>query len=243
MVTPYPSDEELVAYADGELDLARTRSITAAMADDPLLAARVEGLKATRARLKEAFAGIAHEPVPPSLTRFVMSGGAAEAISSEARTEAPRRPARSLPLAAALAGLLVGATATWVALRPATSPPVTAASMASALEVPLGTLADGSSGSFAAAGTVALRQTVRTRAGLCRSFTVTESPARSYDGVACRVEGAWQVQVMALASNGNAFVPAGAAGPVDAFLDAAEAGDPLPADAVKRLIDRRWAGD
>lgn len=242
MVTPYPSDEELVAYADGELDLPRTRSIAAAIADDPLLAARVEGLRATRARLKEAFAGIANEPVPSSLTRFVMSGGAADAISIEPRAT-PRRPARSLPMAAALAGVLVGATATWVALRPATSPPVTAASLASALEVPLGTWTDGSSGSFAAAGTVALRQTVRTRAGLCRSFTVTESPALSYDGVACRVEGAWQVQVMALASNGNTFVPAGASGPVDAFLDAAEAGDPLPADAVKRLIDRRWAGD
>lgn len=242
MVTPYPSDEELVAYADGELDLAATTSIAAAIADDPLLAARVEGLRATRARLKEAFAGIANEPVPSSLTRFVMSGGAGETASTKAGAP-PRRPARSLPMAAALAGLVVGATATWVALRPAASPPVTAASMASALEVPLGTWADGSSGSIAAAGTVALRQTVRTRAGLCRSFTVTESPARAYDGVACRIEGAWQVQVMALASNGNAFVPAGAAGPVDAFLDAAEAGDPLPADAVKRLIERRWAGD
>lgn len=241
-MTPYPSDEELVAFADGELDLAAATSIAAAIADDPLLAARVEGLKATRARLKEAFAGIANEPVPSSLTRLVMSGGAAEAASTETRA-APRRPARSLPMAAALAGLLVGATATWVALRPGTSPPVTTASTAFALEIPLGTWTDGSSGSSGAAGTVTLRQTVRTRAGLCRSFTVTESPARAYDGVACRIEGAWQVQVMALAANGNAFVPAGAAGPVDAFLDAAEAGDPLPADEVKRLINRRWAGD
>lgn len=243
MATLHPSDEELVAYVDGELDLAKAMSITEALADDPPLAARVNLFRTTRARLKDAFSPVMQEPVPPSLTRFVMSGGGVEPAPSITATAVARRALRTVPMAAALGGLILGASATWLALRPMSSPSWTPASLAAALETPLATLADGSSGTPAATATVALRHTVRTRAGLCRSFTLTTSGAHPYDGLACRIAGAWQVQVMAAAPEGDAFVPAGAIRPVDAFLDAAEASDPLPADEVKRLIERRWAGD
>lgn len=63
-----PTREELAAFADGELDPARTAEIEAVLAVDPALAAEVEAHRALKMRLSAHFAPILDEPLPARLT-------------------------------------------------------------------------------------------------------------------------------------------------------------------------------
>uniref|UniRef100_UPI003A5C06AF anti-sigma factor family protein n=1 Tax=Phaeobacter italicus TaxID=481446 RepID=UPI003A5C06AF len=57
----YFTDEELVAYLDGETDFAPVAEITAALAQDPALQARLAALEIDRAALAEGFADLQPE--------------------------------------------------------------------------------------------------------------------------------------------------------------------------------------
>src|ERR1043165_5881394 len=63
------TDEELVAYADGELPPDRAKLIAEACAAEPQLAARVRLFNESRAALRDAFAQQAGEPVPERLLK------------------------------------------------------------------------------------------------------------------------------------------------------------------------------
>jgi anti-sigma factor RsiW len=59
----YFSDEELVAYLDGEADFAPSDAIEAARTEDPALQARLDALALDHAALKTAFADLAPDQV------------------------------------------------------------------------------------------------------------------------------------------------------------------------------------
>ena len=61
------TDEQLMAYADGELPAAERGAVEAELARDPALAAQVDGYRAGRRLLKQRFAAVAGEPVPQRL--------------------------------------------------------------------------------------------------------------------------------------------------------------------------------
>ena len=63
---PY-TDEELVAYADGELPAAKAEEIAQAAKVDASVEARIEAFRESRRLLKAAFAPRASEPVPKRL--------------------------------------------------------------------------------------------------------------------------------------------------------------------------------
>lgn len=60
-------DEDLQAYVDGRLDERRRAAVLQRLARDPDAAARVEQWRAQRLALRQAFGGIADEPVPARL--------------------------------------------------------------------------------------------------------------------------------------------------------------------------------
>ena len=62
------SDEELMAYVDGELDAARLESLRLEIAASADLSRRVAEQRALRDRLHRAFDPALHEPVPARLT-------------------------------------------------------------------------------------------------------------------------------------------------------------------------------
>ncbi|WP_378134880.1 anti-sigma factor family protein [Chelatococcus sp. GCM10030263] len=105
------SEDDLNAYVDRALDAARQAEVEAYLAAHPDVARRVAGFARQRDQLREAFAPIAQEPVPPelSLTRMI---------------EARRRPARDHWRVAAAAVLLLaaGAGGGWLA-RGSVTPP------------------------------------------------------------------------------------------------------------------------
>ncbi|WBL32459.1 anti-sigma factor [Sinirhodobacter sp. HNIBRBA609] len=61
------TEDELQRYIDGRLDPARAEAVRRALANNPALAAEVEGQIADRAALRNALAGRAAEPVPERL--------------------------------------------------------------------------------------------------------------------------------------------------------------------------------
>ncbi len=113
------STQQLLAYADGELDAAEARAVEAAIAADPLLAARLEAEKHLRATLKGHLDPVAQEPVPEAFAAMIAAareddledhGDRADHAKAHATTGAPRdksvpsaRPAPVLDFAAAKA--------------------------------------------------------------------------------------------------------------------------------------------
>jgi anti-sigma factor RsiW len=83
-------DQELMAYADGELDAQRRRAIEAALAADAALRARVAALRAQRERVAAAYAEVLDDPVPARLRALL-------------EREAQQQPAEIVDLAAARA--------------------------------------------------------------------------------------------------------------------------------------------
>ena len=71
--TPAITDEQLMAYADGELDAPMREVVEAALAADPALVSRLAAHEALRERLRGAFAAELDEPVPARLRRICAS--------------------------------------------------------------------------------------------------------------------------------------------------------------------------
>ena len=67
MMSPsYPTEYELHAFIDDELDATRREEIAAILRQDPALAARVAAYQSDRDLLRLALGGIAQEPLPAS---------------------------------------------------------------------------------------------------------------------------------------------------------------------------------
>jgi hypothetical protein len=83
--------------------------------------------------------------------------------------------------------------------------------------------------------------------GVCRTFAARGGGAdgSGWRGVACRHDRSWAVEVLVAdvaANNGGGFMPASdqATQTIDAFLDAAGAGERLDAAAERQLRESDW---
>jgi anti-sigma factor RsiW len=65
------TDEQIAAYADGELQGADKARIAEAIAADPALAQKLDAHKALKAKLGAHFAPILDAPVPDRLTALL----------------------------------------------------------------------------------------------------------------------------------------------------------------------------
>lgn len=103
-------DERLMAYADGELPALDAKRIEAAMANDPVLAARVARFRAVRRALRTAYDDVVKEPVPDHLRALIGDLATHEPAENRPATQ-PRRAVGNRPswwvIAVAVAGGLV----------------------------------------------------------------------------------------------------------------------------------------
>lgn len=115
------SDEQLMAYADGELEEATRREIAAAIERDPALAERVRAHERTRAQVHGAFAPVLEEGIPERLIAAVSaspdrSGAVGDLRQARERKEQQTRRRWSFAdwgamAASLLLGIIVGRTA------------------------------------------------------------------------------------------------------------------------------------
>lgn len=97
-----PTDEQLSAWLDGELDDTARAAVESWLRDHPDDAARVRAWAADRDALRAHFGPVRDEPVPEALRRTALQGG--------------RRPAAGAWRHARAAGLLLGGVALGAAL-------------------------------------------------------------------------------------------------------------------------------
>jgi anti-sigma factor RsiW len=222
----------LVAYVDGELDPERARTVAATIRDDAEAQAIVAALRRSAAAVKGAFDEPLHQPVPARLLGTLERGAAclreAEAASLRRRQAGDRDrvvPLRGrrfdlrrslLPLAAALAALVVGFGGGYVFQAPERDQSLRLAGTATAdpaaerFEETLyrALAADAMGDPFAyddpesgARGTVALLGRVDTSLGVpCREFrheATRGAATTAAQGLACRAgDGSWSVLVL-----------------------------------------------
>ena len=113
------SDDRLIAYLDGELEVAERREIEAWLDADPAARERLAALAETASLVRLAFDEVVHEPVPDRLIAAARGETVAAAPGAQVlpfkqqwRTRGGSPAARSwwmgLPVAASLFGLLIG---------------------------------------------------------------------------------------------------------------------------------------
>ena len=117
------SDDRLVAYLDGELDVAQRREVEAWLDADPAACRRIAALAEAAHLLRLAFDEAIHEPVPDRLIAAARGEAAPPQSGAQilpfrrrlgAQIVAPRRWRMGLPVAASLLGLLVGSSITYL---------------------------------------------------------------------------------------------------------------------------------
>ncbi|WP_298914429.1 hypothetical protein [uncultured Roseobacter sp.] len=247
------TDEELMAYADGELGTERALQLDAALVSNAALNLRLETFAETRELSQKSFEKALHEPVPEHLVQKVRN------LAAEYQTHAPPEdrkiiafgqksvsaPFWKLPLAAALAlavglgaGLLVStdstqsargivlATLTEVELNDLldTVPSGELEQLADSTQItPIATFYDGS-------------QT------LCREFELRSTDGPTVVSVACEQNGTWNLRLAVATAkmDENGYVPASSLQALDAYLDGLNAGPPLdPAAEAAALQNLR----
>ena len=239
------SDDLLAAYVDGELDEAERLRVEQAIARDARLAQRVAQQRALRSRLRNAFEGVLHEPVPQRLVnaaRGESPAGPAQIIDlARVRAQRARRTERRRPTiprraaTAIAASLLVGlGTGLLIEHMVASSGPTeyrNGALLASGLLNRA--LNDQLASAPPASGAVRIGLSFQARTGgYCRSFTLDE--ARLMAGLACRQQDRWRIVTLI----GNE-TPTTAGSPAQGYR---MAGSAVPA-LLRQAISEHTTGD
>jgi hypothetical protein len=236
------TDEELMAYADGELTPLEAKRIEAAMAEDAALAARVARFRSVRSALRKAYDSVVSEPVPEHLRALLGDVAASEpAPVADLDAERGKRTWRLGPpaWAAIAASLVVGV----LAGRSMTPQPLLDANglyagptLTRVLDQRLASAPENQT------ATTRIGLTFRTEGGdVCRTFS-HEARERVVSGMACRVDERWAIRMALTDPAANAeYRQAGAPAPgVLEAVDEIIAGEPLDAEQERALRENRW---
>lgn len=240
------SDEMLMAYADGELDLVSRAEIEAAMAADPEVARAVLRHRALARRVQTAYQDVLDEPVPAALARLADAPVTAPVVDLAAKRSAReltraasgrwQLPQWSAIAASVALGLFVGVL--WMR-TPGGPYEATADGLIArgALDAALSEQLAGSLGS----GGPQVGISFRDRGGAyCRTFHLQQEAPLA--GLACRSGDAWKLQVLAAATSQQGELQPAAAMPMAVLraVDAAIEGEPLDAAAESAARDAGW---
>ena len=238
------SQEQIVAYVDGELDDAGRAAVEAAAATDPVVAANIAAHRSLRAQLAAAFGPIADEPVPEPLTRAASQpsllpaswGGGSAARGADGGVRHVRFGHPTLPQITAMAACLVAGVLLTFAI---TSPRGDFTSGSNGL-IARGALKQALNTQLAAdTGTGPhIGMTFRDESGaVCRTFTTAAN-----EGLACRDGSDWRIDVAARAEAKTEFSQASSP-LITQAVEARIAGDVFDADAEQKARDGGWGSE
>lgn len=245
MSTEKFDDETLMAFADGELDEARSLALEQALETDEALAERLAVFLDSRRLVGDALKPLIDEPVPEALlasVRQMAEEAQRKTVAQEDNVVAFRPkpqphaapPARRwlMPLAASLVAVISGAVGYTVG-RTGPAETRAGAEIATALDRE----ASGKDVALGASG--AMLNIVATfrdaRGALCREYEV-KGPASSTLTVACRQDGGWATRLALTAPKAEGYVPASSQETIDAYLASIEAGAPLSAEEELKAL-------
>jgi hypothetical protein len=234
-MTVQPTQEELMAYADGELAPEHMKRIEAALASRADLRAVVEDHRRTRAAALQAFDEMAKAPMSPELARVAASLSAPQARSA-GRTIL--KPMLAWPAAAAaclvmgvFAGSLATASNDLIDWRDGPSAGVR---LARVLERSPTGEASGDKGRQA----IVVASFKSGDGRFCRQFELGQGAT---DGVACRSDKGWGIIALAQRPGGpGGYQAAGGASPVAQAVTGLEPGPRIEGEAERALIAGKW---
>jgi len=228
------TDEEIMAYVDGEMMPLERLRFEKRLRTDPALAESVERHRALRESITGHFAPIAEEPVPDHLVASL--GQRSNVIAMPTKAPAKTSYVRAV---AALAAALVAGVMLGQQLPDAKQSPV---SDRAGVLVAQGDLAVALDQHLASApsGTYRIGVSFATADGgrLCRTFV---GPAGS--GIGCREPAGWTVQryVAGHRTDAGAYRQAGSAeAAIMAQAQDMMTGEPLDTAAERRARDSHW---
>jgi hypothetical protein len=237
------SDEDLMAFADGELDEIKRKQIEDAINRDPEIARRVASHRDLKNAVHKSFEPVLEQPVPDRL--ITAARAAAKSAPRESKSNVvPLRgrgaPAHQRPRWFALAAsFILGALAlqlvTYLRNKPETDAQIIGSG---ALQRALSTqLASDQTNSPVQIGITFLSKSGE----YCRTFRLQE-----LGGLACNETGSWKLMVMARLANtsaGNAgYRPAGSDTPpaiIQAVNDTVS-GEPLDSKTEAEARAQKW---
>ncbi|GJL96216.1 MAG: hypothetical protein DHS20C06_00330 [Hyphobacterium sp.] len=229
------TDEDILAYIDGEMPAADRTAFETALAADADLAARTEHHRRLGNSVKSHYAPIANAPVPDRIAEMLALRDEAPAGDTLIdRFKAWFAHPLAMPGASAMAslaiGILVGAQFMPLQTGISGDTSLASANLAAALS--------------AADGTQAWQMpvTFRDETGrYCRAFRGTETGT---SGLACREGESWQVNLLVTGNGGEAVGYQLASSPLPAIIlesvDGLIEGDPLDAEAIETAAQSNW---
>jgi hypothetical protein len=248
------ADEELMAYADGELDDTRRQQIQDAINRDPEIARRVASHRALRESLRAGFDPVLQESVPDRLIAMARSrphepqpdaGSGTPAPQSDARSNVvPLRghhaPVRSRPKWIALAAsFILGALALQLGLHFLRYPIYTARGQILTSETLQHALSNQLANTSSNPESLKIGVSFLSKGGqYCRTFQL-----QSLAGLACNEAGTWNVQVLAQTSTHDSeYRQAGSNIPAAVMQSVTDtiAGDPLDAQQEADARAHKW---
>ena len=237
--SPVFSDQELMAYADGELPADQALRIRTQALDDAQLRERIAAFKATGRDLSRLFDAQLKAPLPAALQSLLAEPPSASGRVLPLRPPPARRWTHSLTALAASLILTLGFLL-WRGLPPA-GPDSPAFLQTAAFSAVLERTPSGEPVVLLEAGEnyeILPTASLRGSQGYCRRFTHTQLPqGETGTALACRDGGAvWRVQQELgtewAARPDNEYRPAAGAGASEAVLSPAE---------ERRLIESAWS--
>jgi anti-sigma factor RsiW len=242
-----PSDEILMAYADGELDDSMRKQVEVSIAADPEVARRLAAHQILRSRLHASFDKVLEEPVPPhlvALARAAANGSRPGQVLQFPRRQAQRRPWGQWGLLAA--SFVLGALVWQFGSRLYPTGPITESK---GELVASGALARALNSRLVSQQTssdpVQIGISFRSRQGpYCRTFQLRDAAAAA--GLACHGDDDWKIRVLAReeasAPARSQYRQAASALP-PVLLQAVQeaiAGEPLDSDAEAQARAGGW---
>lgn len=261
-----PSDEDLMAYADGEMPAAQAESLARLIATDETLRQRVEMFRQSRSLVAGTLKPLADTPVPDSLEKSIRDmiakssaaapaaamgdGDAGNVVAFKPKpAQAAARTPRpwSMPLAAAIAAAVAGIGGYAAGLSGGTVSP-SGVMVGSLLPADIGIALD-----TTAAGGEARREghrirliaSVKTQDGtLCREFEIDSlQTAQTMAGIACRDAGQWRLDIaVAAPASESGFAPASSLSALDSYLAAIGASEQLSAEEESSALRAKDGG-
>ncbi|WP_119271683.1 anti-sigma factor family protein [Taklimakanibacter deserti] len=238
------TDEELMAYADGELDPARRARLEALLPKRPDLAGRIDMFARARSAAAESVRTHLDEPVPAKLKASVEAMIRQASQPDSADAVVPLRPRKrtpfaawAAPIAACLLALVAGAIGYWLATQgTVSSGDYQIAGIADPeLDQVLSKLPSGEKSRLAGSGAEIsmIASFLRGDQMLCREFGIAHAAMGDHLAIACRSAGKWSIDLALRTAGGaaNAYKPASSAETIDAFLHALGAGPALEGQA------------
>jgi hypothetical protein len=239
-----PSDEVLMAYADGELDASVAQAVEAAMMADAALVGRLVVFLRSRRLVRAVYAVEGLEPVGEGLALAARArgrelGAAVQVSSRRANKGTWQDWLRGLGWAPI--GAFAGALGLLAVLQPWSRDP----------HGPFATLESGealalmyqlASGDTAdlREGTLRVMSTVEIKGGaVCREVNLEGPDARTEAVTCASPQKPWQVLMASRVDDaGDAFTPSAASHPADSFFQHNEAGARLTGSDEQRVLAR-----